>query len=508
MKKGTFRDTLNRRVIDPDTRERWITLVYKVFAILMLMHHVYVTIFFAAPENGAITFRIPWLLLACATVLLGRMWKDKCFWILLALLLMKILRIAIPMRQMLRETQAVYELCMYAFFICYGAGRALNRKDREKFISLFCGMWTAAMAVYACFGLVTVWNNITIPNLGNKRFFVDTSENRLWPIYHPVEAGTMTSLGIVIAAIGWFMAKRKAVRWLYIPAMVLMFLMGIFCSSRTSYILTAAGISVPIAILVYELLCKRKKQGKAFTALRLGGAFAAFAVFTALLLVVQMKAIPVYNSLRSHNAGLITSAAAETEEMTEPEVIPGIPEEDEDEQSKAELSTRNFVLDQGANGLLTGRWAIWIHVYDGFDHYPIYMLIGQGVYEPMDHINSFIRYGNGLPYIYHLHSTFIQTLWESGFPGFLLFVVFFAIFVWNAAGLVRNRDLPLWQRLLPLPAAMCWLADMVDVAGYCNYGKPPMTLLYLFTGLTIAIARENRKQKKAQKGPDAPEALS
>ena len=504
MKNGTFRETLNRRVIDPDTRERWITRVYMVFAILMLMHHVYITIFFAAPENGAIPFRFPWLLLACATVLLGRMWKDKCFWILLALLLMKILRIAIPMRQVLREMQAVYELCMYAFFICYGAGRALNRKDREKFISLFCGLWTAAMVVYACFGLVTVWNNITIPNLGNKRFFVDTSENRLWPIYHPVEAGTMTSLGIAAATVGWFMSKRKAVRWLYIPAMVLMFLMGIFCSSRTGYILTAAGIGAPAAVLTYELLRRWKRQGKTFTALRLGGAFAAFAVFAALLLVVQMKGIPVYNSLRSHSAGLITAASAETEEMPEPEDVPEIPEEDEDEQSKAELNTRGFVLDKGANGFLTDRWAIWIHVCDGFQHYPIYMLIGQGVYEPMNHINSFIRYGNGLPYIYHFHSTFIQTLWESGIPGFLLFLAFFVIFAWNAIGLVRNRDLPLWQRLLPLPAALCWLADMVDVAGYCNYGKPPMTILYLFTGLTIAIARENRKQKKALREAGTP----
>jgi hypothetical protein len=49
---------------------------------------------------------------------------------------------------------------------------------------------------------------------------------------------------------------------------------------------------------------------------------------------------------------------------------------------------------------------------------------------------------------------------------------------------------------------------MIDCTGYCNWGKPPMTILYLFTGLTIAIARENRKQEKARKGPDVPEALS
>ena len=54
----------------------------------------------------------------------------------------------------------------------------------------------------------------------------------------------------------------------------------------------------------------------------------------------------------------------------------------------------------------------------------------------------------------------------------------------------------MWERMLFLPAALCWLADMVDCTGYCNWGKPPMTILYFFTGLTIAAARERRKQKK------------
>ena len=505
MKMKAFRETVNRRVIDPDTRDRWITRMYMLFAILMLMHHVYVTVYFAAPENGAIPFRFPWLILACATILLGRMWKDKCFWILLALLLIKFLRIAIPMRYQIRETQAIYELCVYSFFICYGAGRVLNRKDRKTMIALFCGLWTAAMAVYSCFGLYTVWYQTVIPNLGNKSFYIHDSEYRLWPIYHPVEAGTMTSLGIAAATVGWFVTKRKILRWLYLLAMVLMFLMGVFCSSRTSYILTAAGIGAPAAILIHELLCRGKRKGKIFTVLRAAGACCAFAVVAAIVLFVQMKAIPVYNTLRSREIGLVSAAMAEDEgaadaggEETEAAENAGEAQDETKSPGQTGLSTRDFVLDQGTNGFLTGRWAIWIHVYDGFDHYPFFMLIGQGVLDPMDHINSYIRRGNALPAIYHLHSTFIQTLWESGFPGFLLFAAFFVIFAWNAYRLMTDRSRPLWERILPLPAVLCWLADMVDCAGYCNWGKPPMTILYLFTGLTIAIARENRKSKKTE----------
>ncbi len=493
MSKATFRETLTRRVIDPDTRDRWITIAYMVFAIAMLLHHVYVTIFFPFPENGAIPFRYPWVILAGVSILLGRMWKDPCSWILLGLLLMKFLRIAIPMPELIRETQAVYEICIYAFFICYGAGRVLNRKDRKLFISLFCALWTLAMVVYSCIGLYVVWTGIEVKNLGTWSFYLHFSEKRLWPIYHPVEAGTLAALSIAAALVGYFITEKKLLRRLYIPALLFIFLLNIFCISRTSYILTAFAVSTPVAMTVYELLLKWKKQGKAFTALRIAGAFAAFAAAAVLLLAVQMKTVPVFNSLKK---SVIPDAAAE-ETVPEPEEI--LPTVEETPAPPPEMTTREFVTGEGADGLLTGRLVIWVHVYDSFREYPDYLLIGAGVYDPMRHINSYIRHGLALPEIYHFHSTFIQTLWESGIPGYLLFVAFFVIFALNAIRLIRDRRLPLWQRILPVPAALCWLADMVDCTCYCNWGKPPMTILYLFTGLTIAIARENRKNIKGAK---------
>lgn len=491
MNKATFRETVIRRVIDPDTRDRRITIAYMVFAIAMLLHHVYVTVYFPFPENGAIPFRYPWVILAGVSILLGRMWKDKCFWILTALLLMKFLRIAIPMPELINETQSVYELCIYAFFICYGAGRVLNRKDRKLFISLFCAFWTLAMVVYSCIGMYVVLTGERVSNLGTWPFYMHPSEKRLWPVYHPVEAGILAALSIAAVLVGYFITEKKLLRRLYIPALLIIFLLNVFCISRTSYVLSAIAVSTPLAMTVYELLLKWKKQGKAFTALRIAGAFAAFAAAAALLLAVQMKAVPVFNSLRN---SVIPDAAAE-ETVPDPEEI--LPEDEVPVTTEA--TTRGFVTGEGIDGLLTGRPVIWLHVYDSFREYPDYTLIGQGVYDPMRHINSYIRHGLALPEIYHFHSTFIQTLWESGIPGFLLFTAFFGIFARNAYLLIRDRRLPLWQRILPIPAALCWLADMLDCTGYCNWGKPPMTILYLFTGLTIAIARENRKNNKGAK---------
>ena len=83
----TLKETISRKIIDPDTRYRWITVAYMVLVTAMLMHHVWVAAYYATVEDGAIMLRFPWMILAGAGIILGRMWKDKCFWLLLALLI-------------------------------------------------------------------------------------------------------------------------------------------------------------------------------------------------------------------------------------------------------------------------------------------------------------------------------------------------------------------------------------------------------------------------------------
>ena len=474
-----MKETIRKRVIDPETRERWITWAYMLVTCGMLLHHVWVTIHFADPENGAFLWAW-WLALGIVTAILGRMWKDPCFWILTGLLLLKLLRVAIPMPAVLRtSTQAVFAVCLYAFVICYGAGRALAKKDRETFTALFCGLWTLAAAVMACFSLYTVWNGTEIANLGTKSFYINPSENRLWPIYHPVEGGTLASVSVAAAMAGFCLTKRKTIRALYLPAILLIFLMGVFCSSRTSYILTAMAVCAPVCMLLYEPLCRWKRQGKAVPALRIAAVCALYAGLVLLVIVVQLKVIPVYHALRGQGAGLVSAAAAE-----EAAAAPA-----------AEVSTRDFVLDKGADSFLAGRIQVWGTVLEALKENPTRLLWGQSVYKVMGPVNA-IRTAKGLEEMYHTHSTFLQTLWENGIPALLLFLAFFCIFAKNAFRLITDRTAPMWQRLIPLPAALCWLADMADCTGYCNWGKPPMTILYVFAGLTIAIAREKRSNQK------------
>ena len=466
-----MKETIRRRVIDPETRDRWISITYMIITCAMLLHHVWVTIHFALPENGALVLRYPWVILAVASFFLGRMWEDKGFWILAALLLLKILRVAIPMPDKLSDTQTVYELCLYAFGICYAVGRVLNPKDRKCFVAAFCAFWTVSMTVLACIGLYVVWTNAAIPNLGTKEFRIEWS--RLWPIYHPVEGGCLASISIAVAMIGISISRWKTIKTLYGVAAFLIFLMGVFTNSKTSDILSAIALSTAVCMIAYEWK-STGKLSKRKIMLRIVEISVLFIVLILGLIVMQTKIMPLYNAIRRQGGMIISSASAE-------DAASGI----------VQMNTRVFVLDNGLDGFLVGRLNIWETALKAMKDQPILFFTGQSVHNFMEPLGVY-----GIGWAYHLHNTFIQTLWENGIPGLLLFVGFFGIFSVNAFRLITDRNAPMWERLIPIPAVLCWIADFVDCTGYCNWGKPAMTILYFFSGLTIAIALERRKKER------------
>ena len=60
---------------------------------------------------------------------------------------------------------------------------------------------------------------------------------------------------------------------------------------------------------------------------------------------------------------------------------------------------------------------------------------------------------------------------------------------------MKNRHLPKWQRMITMPAKACHVGDAIECSACTEFGYPPMTILYLFIGLTIAIGKESTKQK-------------
>ena len=85
---------------------------------------------------------------------------------------------------------------------------------------------------------------------------------------------------------------------------------------------------------------------------------------------------------------------------------------------------------------------------------------------------------------------------QAGIPGFLLWAFGIGQFLFYAFCLVKNQELPMWMRMVSLPAIACLAGDIAECSSCTEFGYPPMTILYLFIGLTIAIGKATAKRKK------------
>lgn len=151
---------------------------------------------------------------------------------------------------------------------------------------------------------------------------------------------------------------------------------------------------------------------------------------------------------------------------------------------------------------LNGRYRIWENTFTLFRQEPKILLWGESAYHPMEKINA-MRTEAGLLSVSHVHNTFLQILLENGIPGLLLYLSFIVIFIWQAVKLMLDPTIPLWQKIVPVPAIGCLIADTVDVCAIATDGYPPMTILYLFIGLTAAFysaARKKANQSRDSKG--------
>jgi len=470
--KSKWLQIIGHRIIDSSTRYRAISIAYIIYACIMLMHHVYVTIYFSAVPYGPSVFKIPWIIFVIVSILLGRMWKDKGFWILLALVLLKYLRVAIPIADHLRETMHVYRLCFYAFFGCYSIGRVLSEDDRKTFIQLFSALWTIAVTVLFSLGIYTAWTGIEIKNLGY--YSVRIMYGRLGTVYHPVETGILASISIAIVLVAFCIYKNRIIKCLYLVPVPMFLVVGALTGTRASYILSSLELSFFICMMIFShKKDKQQADEKKQKVIKLVLSLSVFIILSVFLIVLQNNITPVFNSLRQQT---VVSAAQNPVPSTDTEFL-----------------ERQFNLYGNIRSISNGRIDTWRAVLIAAQRQPKIFLWGQSLYNTMAPVDA-IMAEKGWLIVYHTHNTLIQTFLENGIPGLLLFLLFFILFIKNALFLIFNRTTSLWQRLLPLPAVVCWMADMVDCTAYVDFGKPPMTILYVFTGLTIAVSTVMRKK--------------
>ena len=468
---------VDRKIIDPDTRARGVTVAYMVFAVAALLHHIYVILYFQVVKTGAADLAVPLLVFAAVTFLFGKLWKDRVSWILLALLFLKYARTAFSGQLVLEETSHVYIMAAYAFFGCYGVARAVSKKYWKTFLAAFCACWVLAAVVYASFGIYVASTGTPVRNLGNEWFRI-RDDGRMCFTNHPVTSGITLATAMAIALFGFCMTKRKALKVLSALSAVILFLAGSLTGTRTVFLLSGMELALLLSLAAFDRL-KPGKPGKAgWTAGKWVALAVLFLAVTVLVAFIQSYACEAFSLVRAKGGLLVTRAAAEA---PAPEMY--------------DITRRSF-LSEHPEDASAGRLTLWRNLWTVLTSNPRNLLIGQSVYNPVKVIND-LRTPQGLYEVYHCHNTFLQTLLENGLPGFLLYLGFTFIFFFHAFRVLKNRDLPFWQRLVPIPAAACFVADLLDSTCHVTYGYPQMTLLFLFAGFTIALGRQAKKEGSA-----------
>lgn len=469
--------TIDKKIIDPETRYKGVTIVYIIFATAALFHHIYVTIFHKYVLTGATDLGTLLLVFATITFLFGKLWKDKVTWILFALLFLKYAVTAPLGEDALGSTNYIYIMSIYAFFGCYGVGRAISKKYWKSFFSVFCFGWTLAILILASIGIYVASTGNPIKNLGSEWITVDYT-GRASFIYQPVTAGIILSTSMFIALLGFFIGKIKILRLFYIFAALVLFFAGSLSGTRTAYLLSA----LLIAMLLYIPLRDRLKPGiPKKSILSFGKYVLLFSIFLLTAVIVgfiHYQAVKLLQIAQIRGSLMINTAYAES--------IESIPK----------IAQRDMQLSSGLDYFFSFRLSIWKDAFEIVTSSPKNFLLGQSVYDPMKPVAELLV-SHGQMYFYHCHNTFVQILLENGLPALLLYLSFIFIFIFHAIRLIRRKDIPFGQRILPIGTLICIAEGFVDNTCHVTYGYPQMTILYLFAGFTIALSCHSKKNASA-----------
>ena len=475
----TFLKTIDRKVLDPETRLKGITWAYMAFTSIFLIHHVYATVYQKTVLNGGKQLVVPFLLFALAGFFLGKLWKDKLFWVFAALFTLKVVRTAMFGEYAFMVSGSYFVLSAYVYFGVYAVARVIPRSSWRAFLSVHCFCWTLASVVFCFFGLKTAITGISIPNLGTEYFTIiaDYVYKRLALIYQPVTSGLMLSFCMSFTILGCFLTKRKFLRLFYILASIILFFTASLTGTRTAYVLSGINVALILCIVLFDAL----KPDKASNLLIKAGKYLLIILIslitTGLIAYLQSRAVILQQHMQTHGGLLISTAHAE-------------------EAWFYTINQRDFVFSTNLDTMLNGRFFLWQNIFQVVFSSAENLFLGQSVYNTMIPVNE-IRYELGYMGFYHCHSIYLQHLLENGLPAFLLYTSFIVTFFVHAVRIMKNRSLPFWQRVLPVTTILCALEGLIDNTCHVNFGYPQMTLLFLIAGFTITLSREEKKKKDA-----------
>ncbi len=416
-------------------------------------------------------------------ICLGRLWRDKGFWLLSALMVIQIVRVAFINGQLFFYDSVNDSIIngIWAISGCYALGKVLSAKKVKAFLRILLVAWAIGMLIHCTIALYAAWNDLRIQNLSGGSIWGIPLSNwgSEWPdrlsvgyVYSTI-AGSTLSLSGVLALIGLLAEPKKWIKAIYGLALLIIVIALSLTDSRTSIISLAAGMGVITCSSVLWLIWKKRKTNDQENRGEHGRPWIAWVTAIACMILVFvvstlaiMKIVPIFNTMKVRGQLIVASAQAEE---TEP--------------------IKQQVVSRGLSGIdvLSGRGEIWEKVLKFITGSRKRLLFGESIYNPMETLNQETGSTMG-----HCHNMLLQILLESGIVGLLPVLLFGIYSAKNAFRIINSKISPLWLRIIPAIPASVLVGDLAECFGWFRQWKVP-ALAFMFIAFGIINAHDDRK---------------
>ena len=462
-----------------ERNRKWFELIYALISGFLLLGYLYVIAVYKDWTISRETFQFPtlfWILRIISGVLaiwLGKLWKNKGFWLLAAYLLLKTVRVAIPNPQNLLN-EGVAESLLTGFWVftaCFGLASVLSPEKIKRFFGACGAVWTIGMVIYSGIGLYAAWKNILVYNIGAGSAW-GIIEGRLWLNYYMTVSGSVLSISVVIAlccAVGF---QKRAAKILFILAAIPMLAALALTDSRSAQISVGAGIAVLCGICLIQRFQRQgesKRDGARgkiiwYQWLMIAGAMAGIFVGTVFTLT---EFITLFNRMTSGTISLIPRALAEEAQNAAPAII-----------------NRGF----SGNNVLNYRPEIWKTTFTYLKDNPILLLTGTSILDPMTGVNAILPLSYSVS---HCHNMPIMVLLENGIPGLIIIGAFFVLYAMKAWKTLRGEG-ETWKKATIAIVCSVMVGELVECFTWLRSGQAPV-LPFFFVMIGLLMVREDEQ---------------
>lgn len=457
------------------TGTRWqpATLIYAILTGGLILSYLVTQAFDKPNYEYPAPIALLRLIAAAMGIYLGKLWKDKGFWLMIAYLAYKAVRIAVKDPNLFFTSEVSDNLLNGLWVVagCYALGKVLNISQLKRFLRILAALWTAGAIVHCGLADYAAWTGRNIPNLSGGFFWGIYWDNRLVISFiYPTTSGSAINISIMIAVCALLAIPGEMGKVYYFLSLLVMIITLGLTDARTSFVSAAVGIGVAVGCAVlYALFCHHRTNLKCTK--KKAATFRMVSVVSMVLVCVFFLQLFVSITpafLRVRDRGGILVLAAKAEESTH----------------KQGIINRGFTGRESLNG----RDVIWENTIGYLTENPGTLLFGDSVYNPMSGPNA--RNGGEKG---HCHNMILQVVLESGIIG-LLFVVLFTVYAaYYAIRLMFGEHVPLWKRIIPAIPISVLVGDLAECFGWFrSWNSQALVFLFIAVGMIVSLGGKKK----------------